>query len=1112
MLRNSMPGIYEGFGKPIYSSYSKMSLYVPGYDGTKLAVDVIRPTDEHGIPVDEALPVLLLISRGGRFDNPEDPTGCNIIDHCVPYGYVGVVAEMRGCGASYGTNDSFCSVENRQDVTCILNWIESQKWSDGKVATFGGSNRGLIQLAAAVAKPEPGKALKAIAPVVANADFYYQDYPNGTSAIPHKKLLKALSGSQIDAVKLTKEEFLEKVTPVDEDINGDMAYEAYLTGQYGKNHPFMGWLLLNDMCRDDPNPNLGGELTNLTIPPVTDLDVFKQTDIKVHQFAGFIESGAFGQLMAAKEWGGSIMIGPWDHRESRRGTKAFPEGTFDFLAEHRKWFDAVLKDTENGFFDRPPFIYYTQHAKEGEYWRCSDTWPLETVRPMTLYFTPEESGSCMSVWDGTLSRKKPETQTCTEYQVDTSIQVFDDGDGGTMDRMHLTWDGDMAPEVDSKGLTFTSAPLFKMYETELTGETSVDLWVSCTQNDVDFIVYLEEVLADETSKYVSFGCQRASHRTAEARPAWDECGATYHPCMRKDMERCLEEGMEEPVHLQFHIEPVSYVFQKGSRIRITVTCANGQCFHHSMYDEQNLPIISLYEGGEMPSLVRLPLVEHTENVYNGTVTFGNYIGPGTLYYFKNHTYLYYNGLWKKYASESKEISYTMKQDTAFFGAGFSFRLEGYPIKDGIMQNYRGGTPACSLFPAHRAVLVGREPVADRDDILFAPDIKSLYMEVFSSLDGNTKAPCIVYIHGYSATPSCIQPHIVEFIKEGYTVASIDLRPYPPNYFPDYVHDVKAAVRYLRAHAKELGIDPEKIGCYGQSLGGNSALMLGASGGNKELEGCVGGNTEESSRIQAMAVGYGWSDILYMGEDLLEEYQHASESVKELKFRNSDGPSAPLAQVIGFSGEGKGIKVLREYMEQGKEGSDEELDEMLMRARAASPVNHIGPDCPPTALFAGIGMSKVDIPNRQTYRTFEKCGQYGVDCYMFSNTNGEYGKKPEITVALHNFFDRHLKSGPAIQKSVIVPGAHTIVEDYKDRVLDYAPVLCEQGTFLFAVKYLNERFGMDVAAEIVRNEIGYIGEWVFAGTNMSYCYFEDKDMVVLGKRQVLPAAEVVDREI
>lgn len=1109
MMKNSLPGRYEGFTEAVYPSYVVSSQYVSGYDGTKLAVDVIRPADESGTPAEGQFPTLLLISRGGRFTDGNDPTGSDVIHYCVPYGYTAVVAEMRGCGASYGTNDSFNSIENRQDMTCIINWIENQEWSNGRVGTFGGSNRGLAQFAAAVAKPEPAKALKAITPVVANADFYYQDYPNGVSALSKRH---QLSGSQNNKVKLTKEEFLKKVKPVDEDPDGTMAYEAYETGQYGKNHGFMGWLILEDMCRDDANPNLGGELTNITIPPITDIDVFKKTDIKVHQFAGFIESGAFGQLMAAKEWGGSIIIGPWDHRESRRGAKGFPEGMFDFRAEHLKWFDASLKEYDNGYFDKPPFIYYTQNAKPGEYWRCSDTWPLETIRPMTLYLSEEKSGTCGSVNDGTLSQIKPEQESWAEYRVDTSIQAFDNGEGATMDRMRLTWDGDMTPGVDNKGITFTSAPLFRMYNNELTGEVTVDLWVTCSQNDADFILYLEEVLPDGRSKYVSIGTQRASHRTSEPRESWNECGATYHPCMRADMEACLEEGMDQPVHLQFHIESISYVFQKNSRLRLTVTCANEQCFQHNLYDPENLPVVRLCQGGDHPSFIRVPFVEHTENVYNGWVSKGDYQGPGTLYFFKKHTYLYCDGRWYRYDSDSEEMQYDMKGETAVFGAGFKFRMEGYPVMDGIIQNYQGGSKTVIPLPSRRNLVIDQVPVTPRSDILFAPDVKSLSMEVFASLDGNKKAPCIVYIHGYSSTPSSIKSHVAEFLHKGYTVIGIDLRNYPPNCFPDYVYDLKGNIRYIRAHAEELGIDPDRIGCYGQSLGGNSALMLAAAGGCEELEGTVAGNAGVSSRIQAAVVGYGWSDMLTMGKDLVEEYAWADEFVRQQKYKNSDGAYAPLGQAIGFSGEGKGIGVLREYVESGKEGTDPYLDEMVALARKASPLNYIGPDCAPMALFGGLGMTRVDIPNAQTYRTFERSSLYGVDCFMFSNTNGDYGAKPEINQAILSFFERQLKNGPAVKKSVMAPGSSKIVEDNKDKIKEYVPALLkEDGSILIACSYLEERYQLNLEADEVVTGTAYVSEHKLEGTEITARYYRDKNMIVLAPINALPGLKAVSRE-
>lgn len=1107
MERNSLPGKYEGFGEPKYPGSRLESHYVTLSDGTRLALDIVRPCDENNVPAAEKLPALLLISRNGRYTDTNFTNGPDVIRHCVSYGYVGLVLELRGCGASYGTCTSFVTQQDRRDVTELLDWVGRQEWSDGQCAIFGGSNRALIQFAAAVNTPAPSPVLKGITPVVANPDFYYQDYPNGVSAVPK---LPAPAGGAPAAGPLRKEERLQKVRPVDEDPSGDMAYEAYLQGQYGKNKNFMTWLLLDNMCRDDENPHFDGEKTNITIPPITDIAVYKKSGIRLHQFAGEIESGIFGQLMAAKEWGGSIVAGPWDHFQSRRGNPDKPRGMFDFCAEHRKWFDNLLKHTDNGFDTRPPFFYYVENAKPGEEWRFSDSWPLETVRPLTLYLDPQKAGSSHSANDGTLSQFRPEKQETTEYQVNTDIQVFAENGKATIDRMHLDWNGDMEPEVDSKGLTFTSAPLFRMYENEINGCVSVELWVTCTQKDADFIAYLEEVLPSGESRYIAHGCLRASHRTTAPRPSWEECGAYYHPCLKEDQKRCLEQGMSEPVQLQFHIEPRAWVFGKGSRVRITITCADRKSYQHPMYDDKNLPQIQLYTGGDRASFVKLPFVEHWENVYNGTLQWNEYTGPATFYFFREHTYLYFNGNWKKFASGDPALQYKTRNGTALFAGGFRFSMEGNFIRDGILQDYRGGgTP--HPFPSRRHLYLDTVPVEARRDCLYVPDVKTLAIEVYDGYGDEEKKPCIVNIHGYGVSPSLLRPdQVKEFVRDGYTVAGIDLRAYPSNRFPDYIYDVKGGIRFLRAHAEELHIDPDKIGCFGRSLGGNSTLMLGATAAHPELEGTVGGNPGVSSRIQAMCVGFGWSDLLHMGSDLAEEYADFSESLKKRKAMNSDGPNAPLGQVIGFSGEGRGIGVLRNYIESGRVGTDPELDAMVKAAELASPVTYIGPDCAPAILFGGTGMFMVDIPNRQTMRTFDLCTRYGVECFCLMNTNGEYGLKPTAVGTIREFFDSNLKNGPAYKKSVMIPGQKRFVEDSVTREAAAAPVIRRDGKLWISQEYLRRRIGVQVPAAFEAEGTAYADPAVLRETEYGLEYYPDKDMAVLIPRSMLRPTDSLDR--
>src|SRR5687767_14187474 len=83
---------------------------------------------------------------------------------------------------------------------------------------------------------------------------------------------------------------------------------------------------------------------------------------------------------------------------------------------------------------------------------------------------------------------------------------------------------------------------------------------------------------------------------------------------------------------------------------------------------------------------------------------------------------------------------------------------------------------------------------------------------------------------------------------------------PTHKWPAQIEDCKCAVRYLRSRAKELNIDPDRIGATGGSAGGHLALLLATTAGQKELEGS-GGHAEFSSRVSAAASLAGPTDFV-----------------------------------------------------------------------------------------------------------------------------------------------------------------------------------------------------------------------------------------------------------
>lgn len=127
--------------------------------------------------------------------------------------------------------------------------------------------------------------------------------------------------------------------------------------------------------------------------------------------------------------------------------------------------------------------------------------------------------------------------------------------------------------------------------------------------------------------------------------------------------------------------------------------------------------------------------------------------------------------------------------------------------------------------------------------------------------GHKPCPVIVWICGgaYMVVDHAVwMPEMVRFARAGYVVASIEYRTSNEAKFPAQLIDVKAAIRYLRAHAQEFCIDPERIFVMGESAGGTMASLLGTTGGMEEYD--KGDHLQFSSRVQGVVDFYGLTDI------------------------------------------------------------------------------------------------------------------------------------------------------------------------------------------------------------------------------------------------------------
>lgn len=147
---------------------------------------------------------------------------------------------------------------------------------------------------------------------------------------------------------------------------------------------------------------------------------------------------------------------------------------------------------------------------------------------------------------------------------------------------------------------------------------------------------------------------------------------------------------------------------------------------------------------------------------------------------------------------------------------------------------------------------------------------SLKLDIYEREHGTSQSaknkhrPAVMFVHGgsWSAGDKAGgegEPEIGELVSRGYLVVSINYRLAPSYVFPSQIADVKCAVRYLRANAAALNIDPQKIGAWGASAGGHLVSLLGTAGPEAGLEG-DGGYSGQSSRVQAVVDMYGRADL------------------------------------------------------------------------------------------------------------------------------------------------------------------------------------------------------------------------------------------------------------
>jgi acetyl esterase/lipase len=230
---------------------------------------------------------------------------------------------------------------------------------------------------------------------------------------------------------------------------------------------------------------------------------------------------------------------------------------------------------------------------------------------------------------------------------------------------------------------------------------------------------------------------------------------------------------------------------------------------------------------------------------------------------------------------------------------------------------------------------------------------SLKLDLY--VPASTKSPpLVVWVHGGAwRGGSKNNPSVLALTERGYPLASVDYRLSTVAQFPAQIHDIKAAIRYLRATAKEHGIAADRIAITGGSAGGHLAALVGVTNGVKELEGTVGTHLDQSSDVQAIVVFYGASNLTTI-----------------------------LAQSTPY-----GVKMRTEALELLLGGQPDSRPDL---ARLASPVFQVDPHDPPLLWFHGD--QDPQMPINQAHEMMGAYKKHGLAATFEPVYGGAHGGK------------------------------------------------------------------------------------------------------------------------
>jgi acetyl esterase/lipase len=261
-----------------------------------------------------------------------------------------------------------------------------------------------------------------------------------------------------------------------------------------------------------------------------------------------------------------------------------------------------------------------------------------------------------------------------------------------------------------------------------------------------------------------------------------------------------------------------------------------------------------------------------------------------------------------------------------------------------------GASSTNASPASPQAAASSAPVAERPvigpdgevvagakavyrDLAYGDDSALQKLDLYLPDNGDQPHPLLVAIHGGGFSGGDKEDGqlipVLSGLTRGYAVASLGYRLSPKATFPAAISDVKAAIRWLRAHAEEYGLDDSRLALWGDSAGGNLAALAGTAGDTDAFRGPDPSNADQPETVQAVVDWFGPISFLRTDDDFRAAgYDHPSAM---------DGQSF-LSVYLGAP-----------------------LGDVRDKVRASDPITYLSPEDPPILIEHGTADATVPYP-------------------------------------------------------------------------------------------------------------------------------------------------------